>query len=52
VRATSTELRGTYRLMNNNKRQLNPGADLMVEITGFSGRLPGLGAIDPALVFG
>jgi hypothetical protein len=52
VRATNAEIRGTYLLVNNGNRRLNPSADLMVEITGFSGRLPGLGAIDPAVLFG
>jgi Ca2+-binding RTX toxin-like protein len=51
VRATNDEIAGTYLLINNNKAGLNPGKDLMVNITGFSGDLPELGRIDSGLVF-
>ena len=51
VRATGEELRGTYLLVNDNRRPLNPGRDLLIEITGFNGRLPGVGTIDPSAVF-
>lgn len=52
VRATGAEIRGTYLLVNNGNRQLNGSRDLMIELTGFRGELPRLGAIDPDLVFG
>lgn len=52
VRATGAEIRGTYLLVNNGNRRLDPADDLMVRLTGFSGRLPAVGAIDPASVFG
>lgn len=52
VRATSSEIRGTYLLVNNGNPRLDPAGELMIKLTGFSGRLPALGAIDPAAVFG
>jgi|688.fasta_scaffold192130_2 hypothetical protein len=52
VRATSAEIRGTYLLVNNGNLRLDPTNDLMLRLTGFSGRLPAVGAIDPAAVFG
>ncbi|MFM7240000.1 MAG: hypothetical protein ACKOZN_10470 [Cyanobium sp.] len=38
-------------MVNDNKQQLNPGRDLLIENTGFNGRLPGVGTIDPSAVF-
>jgi hypothetical protein len=52
VRATSAEIRGTYLLVNNGNLRLDPANDLMLRLTGSSGRLPAVGAIDPAAVFG
>jgi hypothetical protein len=52
VRATSAEIRGTYLLVNSGKPRLDPAGELMIKLTGVSGRLPALGAIDPAAVFG
>jgi hypothetical protein len=52
VRATSSEIRGTYLLVNSGNPRLDPAGELMIKLTGVSGRLPALGAIDPAAVFG
>ena len=52
VRATNAEIRGTYLLVNNANPRLNPAGDLMIQLTGSSGSLPALGAIDPAALFG
>jgi hypothetical protein len=52
VRATNAEIRGTYLLVNNANPRLNPAGDLMIQLTGSSGRLPALGAIEPAALFG
>ncbi len=52
VVSTNAEIAGTYLLINNGKAGLNPRNDLLIEVSGFSGDLPGLGRIDPGLVFG
>lgn len=51
VRATNAEIRGTYLLVNNGSRGLDPADDLLIRLSGLSGRLPALGAIDPASFF-
>jgi hypothetical protein len=52
VRATGAEIRGTYLLVNNGNPRLDLAGELMIKLSGVSGRLPALGAIDPAAVFG
>ncbi|QVL52364.1 MAG: hypothetical protein KFB97_13165 [Cyanobium sp. M30B3] len=52
VVSTNAQIAGTYLLINNGKAGLNPRRDLLIEVSGFSGGLPGLGRIDPGLVFG
>lgn len=52
VVATNARIAGTYLLINNGKGGLNPRNDLLIEVNGFRGDLPGLGRIDPGLVFG
>jgi hypothetical protein len=51
VVSTNAQIAGTYLLINNGKAGLNPRNDLLIDISGFSGDLPGLGRIDPAVVF-
>lgn len=51
VVSTNAQIAGTYLLINNGKAGLNPRNDLLIEISGFSGDLPGQGRIDPAVVF-
>jgi phosphodiesterase/alkaline phosphatase D-like protein len=43
VRATAAGISGTYLLVNNGDQSLNSNQDLMVELSGFNGRLPRLG---------
>jgi ELWxxDGT repeat protein len=52
VRATNRAISGTYLLINDNSAGLNTSNDLLVNINGFRGSLPGLGTITPSLVFG
>jgi hypothetical protein len=52
VRATNRSIRGMYLLINDNIAGLNSRNDLLVNITGFRGGVPGLGTIAPSSVFG
>jgi Ca2+-binding RTX toxin-like protein len=52
VVSTNAQIAGTYLLINNGKAGINLRNDLLIDVSGFSGDLPGLGRIDPALVFG
>lgn len=52
VVSSNAEIAGTYLVINNGKAGLNARNDLMVEISGFSGALPGLGRIEPGLLLG
>ena len=47
VIATNAAIAGTYLLINDSTAALNTTSDLMINITGYSGALPGLGAISP-----
>ena len=51
VRSNNRAIRGTYLLINDRKAALSTRDDLLVNITGFKGSLPGLGRIDSSLVF-
>jgi hypothetical protein len=52
VRATNRAIAGTYLLINDSNAGLNPRNDLLINITGHSGQLPGLGSIAVDAVFG
>ena len=47
VIATNAAIAGTYLIINDSTAALNTTNDLMINITGYSGALPGLGAISP-----
>ena len=47
VIATNAAIAGTYLLINDSTAALNTTSDLMINITGYSGAIPGLGAISP-----
>ena len=51
VRATGSGIAGTYLLVNNGDQSLNNNQDLMVELSGFNGRLPRLGNLAVDSVF-
>jgi len=51
VRATGSGISGTYLLVNNGDQSLNSNQDLMVELSGFNGRLPRLGNLAVDSVF-
>jgi hypothetical protein len=52
VRATNRAIAGTYLLINDKSAGLNTRNDLMINISGHAGRLPGLGSIAVDTVFG
>jgi alpha-tubulin suppressor-like RCC1 family protein len=52
VRSTNAAIAGTYLLINNGNAGRSLTADLMVNITGFSGTLPALGVRPVGTVFG
>jgi hypothetical protein len=52
VSATNRAIRGTYLLINDNNPRLNSRNDLLINLTGAQGRLPGLGSIAVEAVFG
>lgn len=52
VSATNRAIRGTYLLINDNNPRLNSRNDLLINLTGAAGRLPGLGSISVEAVFG
>jgi hypothetical protein len=52
VRATNRPIAGTYLLINDKIASLNTRNDLMINITGYAGRLPGLGSMAVDAVFG
>jgi Ca2+-binding RTX toxin-like protein len=52
VSATNRPIRGTYLLINDNNPRLNARNDLLINLTGAAGRLPGLGSIAVETVFG
>ncbi|QVL52271.1 MAG: hypothetical protein KFB97_12615 [Cyanobium sp. M30B3] len=52
VRSTNAAIAGTYLLINNGSAARSLTADLMVNITGYSGTLPALGVRPVGLVFG
>jgi 2',3'-cyclic-nucleotide 2'-phosphodiesterase (5'-nucleotidase family) len=52
VRATNRAIAGTYLLINDKNAALNTRNDLMINITGYAGRLPGLGSMAVDAVFG
>lgn len=51
VGATQPSIAGTYLLINNGKAGRNNSADLLINISGYAGELPGLGAIAVNSVF-
>jgi len=51
VVATQPSIAGTYLLINNGKAGRNNSADLLINISGYAGELPGLGAIAVNSVF-
>lgn len=52
VRSTNAAIAGTYLLINDGSAGRSLSSDLMVEISGFSGRLPALGVRPVESVFG
>ncbi len=52
VRTTNRAIAGTYLLINDSNAGLNLRNDLLINITGHSGQLPGLGSIAVDRVFG
>ncbi|MEB3320202.1 MAG: ELWxxDGT repeat protein [Cyanobium sp.] len=51
VVATDADIRGTYLLINDGDAALSLSRDLLINISGYSGVLPGLGSIAPTSVF-
>lgn len=51
VRSNNRSIRGSYLLINDSRAGLSTRDDLLVNITGFKGSLPGFGRIDSSLVF-
>jgi ELWxxDGT repeat protein len=51
VKATNRAIKGTYLLINDTKASFNIRNDLLVNITGFKGVLPGIGSANPDFVF-
>ena len=51
VQVTSVAIAGIYLLINDNTPSLSSTNDLLVNITGFSGALPGFGNITPVSSF-
>jgi Ca2+-binding RTX toxin-like protein len=51
IRATRPEIKGTYLLINDSNPGLDLSRDLMVDISGFNGRLPRLGSLRVDSVF-
>ncbi|MFN9620825.1 MAG: Calx-beta domain-containing protein [Synechococcaceae cyanobacterium] len=51
IRATRPEIKGTYLLINDSNPGLDLDRDLMVNISGFNGRLPRLGSLPVDSVF-
>ena len=45
VRATNRHIRGTYLVINDNVPGFQPRNDLVINITGYTGDLPGFGEI-------
>lgn len=51
IRATRPEIKGTYLLINDSNPGLDLNRDLLVDISGFDGRLPRLGSLRVDSVF-
>jgi 2',3'-cyclic-nucleotide 2'-phosphodiesterase (5'-nucleotidase family) len=52
VTATNRAIAGTYLLINDKNPALSSRDDLMINISGYAGRLPGLGSVAVDAVFG
>jgi Ca2+-binding RTX toxin-like protein len=52
VRATHPAIAGTYLLINDDNASFNPRNDLLINLSGFRGRRPGLGELPVESVFG
>ena len=51
VVSTNKGIAGTYLIINNNISSFQSDSDLLINITGYSGSLPGLGNITPSSIF-
>jgi hypothetical protein len=46
IRGTNASIAGTYLVVNNSTPGFQPGLDIVINLTGYSGSLPGLGVIN------
>jgi hypothetical protein len=51
VVATKSSIRGTYLFINDGSAARSNSTDLLINLTGYSGALPGLGVIPVSSVF-